>query len=252
MSQQQLDRWYLYRASSVAFGGALTRPVPQLIPARATAALPLTGGEASARSKRFRLRDALSYEAARAVVSGSENQHGEFSTLAYAIVDRLDILGVVTADRIIARLASRHAGKPEGPPEFTSAGSAFENLRIAGRRVDLKCNASQLANVHNYRSLTKDHASLLAEDLLPAGACGDQLPRTRGGFVPLRLFDCGADSFGRPTNRIYIPQFGIVYFGELHVYEYSVRLSMLRIELGCAYEGRLCAATVETNGMLGP
>ena len=57
----------------------------------------------------FRHRELISVKSARTVVAGREaRQHDPsvFSTLATTIVEGLDIMGVVTADRVVARLTT--------------------------------------------------------------------------------------------------------------------------------------------------
>jgi hypothetical protein len=49
-------------------------------------------------------------------------------------------------------------------------------------------------------------------------------------------------------NSVTVPNFGIMFFGELVVTDISRRLTMLRLELGSPVGGDVAAAEVESNG----
>src|SRR5260370_31946952 len=58
-------------------------------------------------------------------------------TQVASTVEGLNILDVVTADRVVARLTSSH-DLTDGEAHIHLVGSKFENLRIAGCEVDVK------------------------------------------------------------------------------------------------------------------
>ena len=61
--------------------------------------------------------------------------HG-FSTITTAVVEDLNVLDVVTADRVVAQISTEHP-LVGYVPHITFLGTRFENLRIAGHKVEL-------------------------------------------------------------------------------------------------------------------
>ena len=96
-----------------------------------------------------RLEGIIRFESGYTQVGGHKSPkagHG-FVTLSTSVVEKLNILDVLTADRVIAQISTEH---PEWWPEegqgrrrrqvpsVTFLGTRFENLRIDGREVKLK------------------------------------------------------------------------------------------------------------------
>jgi hypothetical protein len=90
----------------------------------------------SQHSKNYRLESIISYSAAHTQVSGhrSKKHPDRFVTLATSSVENLNILNVVTADRVVAQISTTHI-PGQYSPEVTFLGTHFENLRIARRRT---------------------------------------------------------------------------------------------------------------------
>jgi hypothetical protein len=91
----------------------------------------------SQQAKEFRLEGIISYAAAHTQVSGhdSDKYKGASVTLASSVVEDLNILNVVTADRVVAQIATTHIPR-EYAPHVTFLGTHFENLRIARHRAE--------------------------------------------------------------------------------------------------------------------
>jgi hypothetical protein len=86
----------------------------------------------SQNAKNFRLEGIISYAAAHTQVSGHQSDKHENAsvTLATSVVEDLNILNVVTADRVVAQISTTHF-QGQDAPEVTFLGTHFENLRIA-------------------------------------------------------------------------------------------------------------------------
>src|SRR5215471_5703795 len=86
----------------------------------------------SQHAKEYRLEGIISYSAAHSQVSGhrSKKHPDRFVTLATSIVENLNVLNVVTADRVVAQISTTHFPN-QYSPEVTFLGTHFENLRIA-------------------------------------------------------------------------------------------------------------------------
>ena len=91
----------------------------------------------SQHAKNFRLEGIVSYAAAHTQVSGhqSDKHDGASVTLATSVVEDLNILNVVTADRVVAQISTTHI-PGEYCPHVTFLGTHFENLRIARHRAE--------------------------------------------------------------------------------------------------------------------
>lgn len=91
----------------------------------------------SQHSEDFRLEGIISYASAHTQVSGhaSKKHPGASVTLATSVVEDLNVLNVVTADRVVAQISTTHF--PSQPtPSVTFLGTHFENLRIARHRAE--------------------------------------------------------------------------------------------------------------------
>src|SRR5215471_3747209 len=129
-------RVHYYHADVNAFGGHIETPIKQLIPVAAPSSIPPVGGYESAHSERYQLEGVLSFESAHTQVAGSvSHKTGGWTTLASATVEGLNVLNVITADRIVAQIATEHP--PEGyNPTVTFVGTQIQNLRISGFPVE--------------------------------------------------------------------------------------------------------------------
>jgi hypothetical protein len=90
----------------------------------------------SQHSKNFRLEGIISYSSAHTQVAGhaSDKHPGGSVTLSTSVVENLNVLNVVTADRVVAQISTTHI-PDETAPHVTFLGTHFENLRIAQHRV---------------------------------------------------------------------------------------------------------------------
>lgn len=141
-----VHRRFHYRASAHALSGELTRPVQRVIEVQAGISLPSTGGVGSSHVENFRVDEVVSFRRGYSHVSGSEKKENRktiHTTHATATLEGLNILDVVTADRIVARLSSSFEEPSPNERKLTEGkvlliGSKFENLRIAGCQIDVE------------------------------------------------------------------------------------------------------------------
>lgn len=225
---------FVHRASAVPFGGAITRPFSDVLDAQAATSLSPDGGAGAARAEAFRYREIVSFDAAYSQVAGSRDDAGSNETIVLAVVEGLNILDMVTADRVVARLTSSQKKDASATDELPMrlAGSYFVNLRIAGAPVDLPLRPDVLTKTTKSK-LTPEgpadgHTVISAfedESLAPLSGCGRVDGRT-----------------------VEIPDFGAVTLGELIVSAKARRLTMVRVELGSPIGGWMTAGVVEGNG----
>jgi hypothetical protein len=242
---------FLYHAEAVAVAGSITLPVHEAMPAQASVALPILGGQASASAENFRHRNYLKFDRAESHVVGSYSEKDKaHGTLASTTIEGLNIMDVVTCDRIVARITTKHPG--DGDAAFIPLGSRFENLRIAGHRVEIDLATDLFAEHDTWAKLNHAHRNKPA-----VKAELDRLAVARGkdGRMHVTLARFPEQLPGRLLRNghgIYVPHFGTVYLAEYFAAQSTHRLLMMRIELGCAVEGYYGIGGSDGNGSAPP
>jgi hypothetical protein len=274
------ERVFLYHAHGYALGGRIEQPVQRELDSHAATTLSIVGGYATSKSGPYYLDKLISYESAHTIISGIRNEEGTHSTSVDTVIQGLNILDIITADKVVGRLSAKH--EDGQPAKIIPLGSGFENLRIAGVPVDVEM-ANDLFSHHS------THEDLHAHFQGKCGAndpCAAFKPLNSGryewghppGKMPEKLrkqmivpADTGWKESGghlhcsivrqvKETNlsgpkvtipygnAICIPQVGRLYLGELSSDGDTKRLTMLRLELGSPVVGTVAAAGPQTNG----
>ena len=250
---------FLYHAEAVGASGHISLPFNEPIEIQAATALPLSGGYGSSRVENFKHRDIVSFDRAESVVVGSHSAKDQaHGTLASVVIEGLNILNVVTCDRITMRLTSKH-DDTGAEASFMVHGSGFDNLRIAGHRIDpvlatdLFCECSTWDKLHtSYRDNEKYRTEINALSMIPP--IGKDLPEAKDmfGATLLRGLDKLPGGLARNGHGIYVPHFGTVFLGEIFIKSGMRRLRMLHVELGCSVEGCTGFAHGAGNGIPWP
>jgi hypothetical protein len=129
---------HLYHAEATVLHGDLDHPLVQEIKPQSNVKLSERGGYLSEHAEPYRLEGIISFQKAYTQVAGnidSKKNHG-YSTLATAVVEGLNVLEVVTADRVVGQIAVDHPFDSY-VPTVHFLGTRFENLRIAGHPVNI-------------------------------------------------------------------------------------------------------------------
>jgi len=251
-----MNKRFLYHAEAYGASGSITLPVQETMEVQASLSLPITGGHGRVRVENFRHRNFLSFRSAEAQVVGSysakDKAHG---TLATATVEGLNIMDVVTCDRIVARMTSKH---PEDGSESSiiPLGSRFENLRIAGHKFEPELAIDAFCENDTWSKLGQAHAADKADFRKLSMVKSDDaaLPRSKGMAACTLVRNLDALPGGLKPNGlgIHVPHFGTVYLAELFVTPDARRLLMLRVELGCSVEGGYGSGGAGGNGSWPP
>ena len=296
-SRQHLQ--YFYNASAYGLAGEIERPMRHSIPAQATTTLAGSGGRGFDRIENFSVSPFVSFDAAYAEVGGSfDDCHGQHTTFAYSVIEGLNIAGMITADRIVARMAiyspslpcaddpqqaakstrSKKARVPVPKTDeehtFDITGSYFENLRIAGHKIDVQLATPRFHKHQTYRSLA-DAIKNGSDELQPWGKLDDsrlskleeledryhaltgfasrarqwktnKAHRSMGGMFwcsaagHYDLHKCYPDTelqgFG---GIICIPKFGVVRLAEVVIHQDRRQLHMLRVDMCSTNTGNI-------------
>jgi hypothetical protein len=288
------DRKHSFHAEAHALRGELTLPLVNRILPQAFVKLSEDGGYLSERSTGYRLESILKYEHAYTQVSGHrevKEGHG-WNTLTTSVVEGLNVLEVVTADRVVSQIATEFP--LEGyTPHISFLGTRFDNLRICGHKIepDLDLNL--------FGEKPEDDAPYTRSPGFIDRVCG-QHARIREGHdglvgrfaAAVERYNRVPESFasnsgdedvaecslvnkithqaehrfpGRHAGHvIHIPHFGTIYLAtlkithsdpkpETRIYRKTlVELTMIDIQMGCATTGSTSVGTARTNGTSKP
>jgi len=250
---------FQYHAEAVAASGKITLPHQESIEIQASMALPPGGGHGTSRSENFRHRNILSFHHAESHVVGSHSEldkaHGSLSSV---VIEGVNVLNVVTCDRLVMRLTTKHPDDG-GDPSFMIHGTHFHNLRIAGHLIDVQLATGLFNSCGTWTELAKAYETkgdqqkdLKALTLLQRE--DDQLPESKGmlGFTLAQWPDKLPGGLTRCGHGVRVEHFGTVFLGELFIGRRVRRLTMLHIDLGCTVEGAVTLGSGEGNGIPWP
>lgn len=258
MSNAAPKKTYHYNAHGHGLSAHFHRPIEHLIDVQAASSLPTTGGHGTSRVDNFKFQEFVSFKAAYSHVSGSQNHaDGSYTSLVTATVEGLNIQDVVTADRIVARLAAQHPAEHH-EPHIVLLGSKFENLQIAGCRVEVELNHDFFLRLDTFEALLKELESnaqfrKMAEDPFQTGQ-HIKLPDARGVLLCSLVKDMKTTCPGvkRYGHCFVVPQFGKICLAEILARHGTRTLTMLRLEMGSPVSGSATAAEVVVNGHTWP
>jgi hypothetical protein len=292
-TENPIQKTFFYHADASAIGGVIHRPFNGFVPSHTSISLPLVGGFVEKQRKGRAWKNIVSYTAESTHVSGSkqdEGENGPWTTQVSATIEGLNILDVVTADRVVAQLsvAHPHAG---GEPTISVIGSQFDNLRISGEKVeplirydlfsehDGSSEADPgkrfpkkpwprqdkfLEKVNAQKANAKQkYAKRYAEAPIPdwiqhhfhwfdsAQGLNDR------DYIVCSLIDHLPELPEHFTgvvcgNGVYLPGFGKIFFGEVIIQQGTFRVSMIRAQLGSPVAGAVSAGVASSNGKTFP
>jgi hypothetical protein len=281
-------RTHRYHAEATALEGQLNLPYRQLIERQAHAKVPETGGYLSQHTLDFRVEGIVSYAAAHTQVSGHKDDkpgHG-WNTLATSVIEDLNVLNVVTADRVVAQVSIEHP--LEGyVPKVTYLGTNFYNLRIGGFPIQVNLNLNLLEGLPERDAAFTRHEGFMRRVAERVGAIrkhGNALPdaiaerygrdpnapcvrQWEGGeSTEFSLVDGVEGTFPGTTfgNVLEIPNFGRVFLGTVRIEhtdpdkgtdihkETLIELSMIEVKMGCIAAGAMAIGMTKNNGSTNP
>src|SRR5260370_18137878 len=226
-----------------ALSGEFRHPLLALIPAQASASLSSIGGVAFAKAEHFHFQDFVCFKSAHTHISGKRRrgEAGEtFVTHASTVVKGLNILGVVTAERIVSRLTSIH--KPDEPEgHIIAEDSRFEGLKIDGEEVKVTLRHELLVECKTFGDLAKSGKMVRLDGKRQVGICSlVEKIETKLSGVDLK------------RHLIEVKNFGKIFLAEVFSYPGTRTLTILRLELGSPHVADITAAETGTNGQPPP
>lgn len=271
---------HLYHAEATDIQGKIHLPLTQNISPQAhTKVKSVEGGYFSQHVHNYKLEGVLSFSHAYAQVSGKQGSklgHGP-ATLSTSVVENLNILEIVTCDRIVAQISTEHP--IEGYiPEIVLLGTRFENLRINGHLVHVELDpyifGEKPANDTPYTSdptfvqkVTDQHHHIRHHSDTPAETKAqfnlepegfDKLTEVEFSLVNKSHGGYPGSSYG---HIIHVPHFGSITLAKVHLKhekphpvkvtptQTTISLHMLEVHMGCLAEGVGKFGSIVTNGM---
>jgi hypothetical protein len=231
-----------FHAEGHAFSAEFHRPIPYPIGAQASVSLPSIGGHAHSRVENFIADHLVRFTSAQSHVSGSWMADNKIvTTNATTVIEGLNILDYIVADRIVARLTSEHhVGEKEG--HFLAIGTAFEGLKIGGHDVkvtlrhELFVNNKTFADLRHHLANNQkpDKIAVLSDEVALCSLVED--------------IDVKFPGLRKKGHILYIDHFGEIAFGEVFAALGSRTLTMLRLRLGSPDAVIGTVAELTTNG----
>src|SRR5580698_11284354 len=131
-----------YYAEATVLSAELEQPLRDEIKPRAHVKLPKDGHYQFKQADPFRFEGILSYQSGYTQVAGHPSSKvAGFTTLATSVLEGLNVLDVITADRVVAQISTVHPAYGKGQvPSVTFLGTRFDNLRIDGHAVEVERN----------------------------------------------------------------------------------------------------------------
>lgn len=282
----ELKREHTYHAEATVLSGDLYHPLPQEIKPQTSAKLfSKESGYLSEHAEPYRLEGVISFDRAYTQVAGNPNNRKPekgWNTLVTSVVEGLNVLDVVTADRVVGQIATHHPEKGY-VPRIHFLGTRFENLRIAGHLVKIHLHTGHpyhLAQPENDGPYTQ-HPGFLERlknqfDVMRGSTGVSDALLKRYSHLPAtsaqqESIECSLVTqvddlpFGRGFGHVIdIPDFGKIHLAVLKIThsDYNkekkawtktlVDLKMIELDLGCIAGGMAAMGSAVVGGSSEP
>jgi len=238
---------YHFHAEGHALSGEFRHPSWIPIEAQAATSLPTIGGHGRAHVENFHLQDFVSFKRADTHVSGKRRRSDSgdtYVTSASTTIEDLDILGVVTASRIVCRLSSVHSPKsPEG--RIIAEDSRFEGLRISGQDVKVTLRHNLLVDCETFEDLVTKG---IANDVKSGRIAAIDQKRQVAICSLVEKIETKLKGVDVKQHLIEVKNFGKIFLAEIFADPGTKTLTMLRLELGSPHVAELIAGETRING----
>jgi hypothetical protein len=282
MANGEVKREHEFHAEAEVLKGSLRLPLVQEIKTQASAKLAKEGGYLSQHEQDYRLEGVIAFRHAYTQTSGNPGlkAEGGWTTLSTSVVEELNILDVVTADRVVSQVSLHHP-KEGYVPRITFLGTRFDNLRIAGVPVDAKIDLKFLGpkpdgdapysrapgffdKVNGQHENVRAHPNLIEDFIRRYTGYPTQGKDPEAIECSLVHLEDGLYPGQRYGHVIDIPDFGVISLANLRIEQTDpspitgmpmktlVQLTMIEARMGCIAEGDSTLAVTKNNGLTMP
>jgi hypothetical protein len=258
-----------FSAEAHAFKGHIKKPAEHKVEPHVYTTLDGEGGYRFSQERDFSLDGILTMKYAHSQLAGAfdtDKSRHHWSTLVTTVIEGLNVLEVVTADRVIAQFGLNHYKEEGYAPEIFFLGTRFENLCIAGNPVHIEWQQDILGDKPENNATYFDNKDLIARirdnndqilkasDLQPS--LRDYYNRSNLQLGAAESIECSlvkkieGDLPGKAIgNSIYIPHFGTLKLATVSLslaqphpenqipQETLVKLTMIDMQMGCIGSG---------------
>ena len=271
---------HMYNASAYSVSAEFERPKKHSLAPQASVVLAGHGGHGSSRASAYNVDGLISFKNAYSEAGGSfDDCHGLHTTHAWSVVEGLNVADMLTADRVVARMAVYHSTHGS-EATYDITGSYFENLRIAGHLVEVKLATNVFHDHDTYSKVAKAHHARKTDEWLVGGKLtklkNNELTELEDKYhaligmsevvkewkSPKRLADRGSYWFSpannlewKPSSEILtfgsiicIPKFGVIRLAEMVVHRHSRTLRMFRVQMCSSGHGTSDGGTTTGGG----
>jgi hypothetical protein len=273
-----VDPVHDYYAEANVLTANLEHPLRDEIKPRVHVKLPKDGHYKFKQADPFRFEGILSYQSGYTQVAGHPSAKiAVFTSLATSVLEGLNVLDVITADRVVAQISTVHPAYGTGQvPSVAFLGTRFDNLRIGGHKVEVERSLDILGPRHDddrsyfedgevLDRISKQYETIAKAENLPDWAASEY-PKGRPALNGSGQLECSVVSGvkgapGTPFGHVIdLPHFGKIFLGELKVErepgnpskgvydKYKFHLTMVRLEMGCLAKGTGKIVALDTNG----
>ena len=237
---------------AVALKGRITGPAPMAIDPQAASG---SSGKRFSIHPAYNLSGIVSHEGARSEVEGQPGTgRVRHETTVTVSLDRLNILNVVAADRVVVKAHCRMFRDGQ-EATISLEGSTIENLRVADHEVSLAgLPTRRIPTLEHFGQLYRTdqgfvkalNAAGFDRELKPRRArFGDKLPLENGAVNAPLLAVSGIERSGSADritvdgNRILIYEFGRIVIGQAAFSGGRRSVTMLAVEFDASSTGRI-------------
>jgi hypothetical protein len=255
---------FSFKGFAIGASGHFTFPFNDRIEVQAASALPEIGGFGSAKVVHFNFHDIIRFDVAQTTVVGSSNgcrdDASVHTTLLQSSIERVDVMGMLTADRVVARLMSSHKDG-ETEPSVQLIGTRFENLKIAGIPVEVDLATDLLDRIPKYSDLNNAYNDAACEDNEEVRKLfgtpevrerwfrhpprSESLPK-RGSLV--RSLTPESPGLKCEGHVIVVPGVGTIRLAEIRINPLTRIVNMVEIKFDCPWKCDMMMCAVEDGG----
>ena len=154
-------RTFYYHASANPIGGKITQPLDRTLTAHGSTALAQAGGHSVASAQAEKIDSVVSFDRAHSEIYGhsTKDKGGHWITTVTSVVEKFNILDIVRADSMIARITVRHPHKGEHP-WVSFAGTQFDNLTINNQVVTPRMDLAAFSRIEEQIEAESDRGIL--------------------------------------------------------------------------------------------
>jgi len=257
---------YVYSASAYALAAEFERPKKHSLTPQASVVLAGHGGHGSHRAPGYKVDGLVSFKEAYSEVGGSyDDCHGMHTTHAWSVLEEVNVADMLTADRVVARMAIYYPADDSSEASYDITGSYFVNLRIAGYSIDVNVDTHSLHAHDTFGKVAQAHKSGKCDHLMLGSGLSNisssevnrlestyhaltgmskmvsewkKRPRTEKATYHISAFNhldlqkqIGKTELESYGSLICIPKFGVIRLAEIIVHKHSRTLRMFRVQM---------------------